>query len=245
MALLRVPSSGARGDQRGVSLAVLGCLRSAATSAPVVVAIDDIQWMDPPSVRVLQFVVRRLKEEAVGVMTAVRGSDPDEDPLGLAGALAEDRVHRVHVGSLSVDAIERVLRDKVGEGFPRTTLLSLHEMSGGNPFFAQEIGRALLRRGGEVTAGERPPIPERLQELVEDRLEGLPAETIEALEVISALSAPTLDAIAAAIAPPAVDRRLGPAIENGVVEVIGDRLQVHPPPPRFHRLSEDLAGPAS
>ena len=229
VALLRVPSSGARGDQRGVSLAVLGCLRSVATTTPVVVAIDDIQWMDPPSIRVLQFVVRRLKEEAVGVMAAVRGADPDEDPLGLAGALAEDRVHRVHVGSLSVDAIERVLRDKVGEGFPRTTLLSLHEMSGGNPFFAQEIGRALLRRGGEVTAGERPPIPERLQELVEDRLEGLPAETIEALEVISALSAPTLDAIAGAIAPPAVDRRLGPAIENGVVEVTGDRPRfTHP-----------------
>ena len=229
VALLRAPSSGARGDQRGVSLAVLGCLRSAAASTPVVVAVDDIQWMDLPSARVLQFVVRRLKDEPVGLMAAVRGSDLDDDPSGLAGAFAEDRVQRVHIGSLSVDAIERVLRDKVGEGIPRTTVLSLHEASGGNPFFAQEIGRALLRRGGEVAAGERPPIPERLQELVEDRLEGLPIETIEALEVVSALSAPTLDAIAGATAPPAVDRRLGPAIENGVVEVSGDRPRfTHP-----------------
>ena len=247
------PSSGARADQRAVSLAVLGCLRSVATTTPVVVAIDDIQWMDLPSVRVLQFVVRRLKEEPVGVMAAVRGAGADEDPLGVAGALAEDRVHRVHVGPLSVDAIERVLRDKVGEGFPRTTLLSLHEMSGGNPFFAQEIGRALLRRGGEVAAGERPPIPERLQELVEDRLEGLPAETIEALEVVSALSAPTLDAIAAATDPSrGVDRRLDPAIENGVVEVVGDRLRfTHPllasavyqkiPPARRRELHARLA----
>ncbi|MGZ8574542.1 MAG: ATP-binding protein [Actinomycetota bacterium] len=252
VALLRAPSSGARADQRAVFLAVLGCLRSVATSTPVVVAIDDIQWMDLPSVRVLQFVSRRLKEEAVGLITTARVTHPDEDPLGVAEALPEDRVHRIHVGALSVDAIERVLRNTVGEGFPRTTLLGLHETSGGNPFFAQEIGRALLRRGGEVAAGERPPIPERLQELVEDRLEGLPAQTLEALEVVSALSTPTLDAIAAASDPSEIDRRLDPALENGVVEVVGDRLRfTHPllasavyqkiPPARRRELHARLA----
>jgi DNA-binding CsgD family transcriptional regulator len=229
VALLRSPSSGARADQRAVSLAVLGCLRSVASTSPVVVAIDDVQWMDLPSVRVLQFVVRRLKGEQVGLMTAARGARADDDPLGVVSTFPEDRVRAVHVGPLSPDAIERVLRDKVGEGFPRTTLLSLHEMSGGNPFFAQEIGLALLRRGGDVTTGERLPIPDRLQELIEDRLEGLPAGTVEALEVVSALSAPTLDAIAAAIAPAAVDDRLGPAIENSVVEAVGDGFRfAHP-----------------
>ena len=252
VALLRTPRSGARADQRAVSLAVLGCLRSVASTSPVVMAVDDIQWMDPPSVRVLQFVVRRLKDEQVGLMTAARGARADDDPLGVVSAVAEDRVHAVHVGPLSLDAIERVLRDKVGEGFPRTTLLNLHEMSGGNPFFAQEIGLALLRRGGDVAAGERLPIPDRLQELIEDRLEGLPAGTVEALEVVSALSAPTLDAIAAATDPSEVDRRLGPAIENGVVEVVGDRLRfTHPllasavyqriPPARRRELHGRLA----
>ena len=46
VALLRSPRSGARADQRAVSLAVLGCLRSVASTSPVVVAVDDIQWMD-------------------------------------------------------------------------------------------------------------------------------------------------------------------------------------------------------
>ena len=252
VALLRSPSSGARADQRAVSLAVLGCLRSAASTSPVVVAIDDVQWMDLPSVRVLQFVVRRLKDEPVGSMMAARGARADDDPLGVVPAFAEDRVHAVHVGPLSQDALERVLQTKVGEGFSRTTLLSLHEMSGGNPFFAQEIGLALLRRGGDLAAGERPPIPDRLQELIEDRLEGLPAGTVEALEVVSALSAPTRDAIAVAIAPAAVDDRLGPAIEHGVVEVVGDRLRfTHPllasavyqkiPPARRRELHARLA----
>lgn len=252
VALLRIPRSGARADQRAVSLAVLGCLRSVASTSPVVVAVDDIQWMDIPSIRVLQFVVRRLKDEQVGLMTAARGARADDDPLGVVSAFAEDRADAVHIGPLPQDALERVLRAKVGEGFSRTTLLSLHEMSGGNPFFAREIGLALLRRGGDVTAGEGLPIPDRLQELIEDRLGGLPARTVEALEVVSALSTPTLDAIAAATDPSQVDRRLDPAIENGVVEVVGDRLRfTHPllasavyqkvPPARRRELHARLA----
>ncbi len=252
VALLRSPRSGARADQRAVFLAVLGCLRSVAATSPVVVAVDDIQWMDLPSVRVLQFVVRRLKDEQVGLMTAARGARADDDPLGVVSAFADGRVHAVHVGPLSQDALERVLRAKVGEGFSRTTLLSLHEMSGGNPFFAKEIGLALLRRGGDVTAGEGLPIPDRLQELIDDRLGGLPARTVEALEVVSALSAPTFDAIAAATDPSEVDRRLGPAIEHHVVEVVGDGLRfTHPllasavyqkiPPARRRELHARLA----
>jgi DNA-binding CsgD family transcriptional regulator len=252
VALLRAPSSGARANQRAVSLAVLGCLRSVASTTPVVAAIDDVQWMDFPSVRVLQFVVRRLKGDPIGLMSAARGTDPDDDPVGVAPSFSGDRVHRIHIGPLSAEAIERVIRDKVTEGFQRTMLLRLHETSGGNPFFAQEIGRALLRRGGEMAAGERPPLPERLQELVEDRLEGLPAQTLEALEVVSALSTPTLDAIAAATDPSEVNRRLDPALENGVVEVVGDRLRfTHPllasavyqriPPTRRRELHARLA----
>jgi DNA-binding CsgD family transcriptional regulator len=252
VALLRAPSGGARANQRAISLAVLGCLRSAASTVPVVAAIDDIQWMDLPSVRVLQFVVRRLKDDRVGLMSAARGSDGAEDPLDVARSFPEDRVHRIDIGPLSADAIESVIRDKVDQGFRRTTLLRLHETSGGNPFFAQEIGRALLRRGGEIAVGEQPPIPGRLQELVDDRLEGLPVRTLEALEVVSALSTPTLDVITAATDPAEVDHPLDPALELGVVEVIGERLRfTHPllassvqqkiPPARRRELHARLA----
>ena len=74
VALLRSPRTGGRADQRAVSLAVLGCIRAVASTTPVVVAIDDAQWMDLPSARVLQFVVRRLRDEQIGLM-------PFEDPM--------------------------------------------------------------------------------------------------------------------------------------------------------------------
>ncbi len=252
VALLRTPRAGGRADQRAVSLAVLGCIRAVTSTTPVVVAIDDAQWMDLPSARVLQFVVRRLKDEPIGVLTAVRGSQDDVDPLGVLQAFAGERVDVVHVGPLSLDAIERVVLGTVGEGFPRTTLLRIHEMSGGNPFFAKEVALALLRRGDDVGTSGQLPIPDRLQELIEQRLRGLPADTVMALEIVSALSSPTLETVAGAIAPSPVDARLDPAIENGVVEVIGDRLRFsHPllasavyqrtPPPRLRELHDRLA----
>jgi DNA-binding CsgD family transcriptional regulator len=229
VALLLSPRTGGRADQRAVSLAVLGCIRAVASITPVVVAIDDAQWMDVPSARVMQFVVRRLRDEPIGVLTAVRGSDAEVDPLGVVPAFPEERVHVVHVGPLSVDDIERVVVGTLGRGFSRTTLSRTHEMSGGNPFFAQEIALALRRRGDDVGAGERLPIPDSLQELIAHRLGGLPKDTVEALEIVSALSSPTLETVAAAIAPSPVDTRLNAAIQNGVATSAGDRLRfAHP-----------------
>jgi len=229
VALLRATSSKARPDQRAVSLAVLGCLRSLASSLPVVVAIDDVQWIDLPSARVLQFVVRRLNQEPVGFLTAVRGAGPEDDPLNITSAFAGERVHAVRIGPLSVDALDQALRARLGTGFRRTTLLHLHETSGGNPFFALEIGLALLRRGSDVAAGEMLPIPDRLHELIQDRLAGLPPRTLEALQIVAALSAPSLDAVAAMVPRADVDARLGPAVDHKVVDIEGRQVRfAHP-----------------
>jgi DNA-binding CsgD family transcriptional regulator len=230
VALLRSSSTGSRSDQRAVSLAVLGCLRSLASASPVVVAIDDVQWIDVPTARVLQFVLRRLKQDPVGFLTAARAADPEGDPLDISSALLEERVDRLRVAPLSVDALDEVIRSRLGTGFVRRTLLQLHETSGGNPFFALEIALALRRRGGEVPAGEALPIPDRLHELIRDRLDGLPPRTLEALRVVSALSAPTLDRVAAALSSPrGVDARMRPAIDHKVVEVADRRVRfTHP-----------------
>jgi AAA ATPase domain len=58
-ALLRAEVEGAPPDQRAVSVASLGALRALAASGPVIIAIDDVQWLDAPSARVLAFVVQQ------------------------------------------------------------------------------------------------------------------------------------------------------------------------------------------
>ena len=56
-------------DRRAISLASLGVVRSLVQTSLVVIAIDDVQWLDTPSARVLTFILRRLRHEAVSVGT--------------------------------------------------------------------------------------------------------------------------------------------------------------------------------
>jgi predicted ATPase len=100
--------------------------------------------------------------------------------------LGADPVQRLALGPLSVGAIHKVLRDRLGVLFPRQTLLRIHERSGGNPFFALELARVL---DGESDPLEELPVPETLEELVRVRISTLPAATREALALASALGA--------------------------------------------------------
>jgi DNA-binding CsgD family transcriptional regulator len=252
VALLRVPAEGKRPDQRAISLALLGTLRTLSASAPVLVAIDDLQWLDPPSARVLRFALRRLKDEQIGLLGAVRGSQEDDDPFGFLAAFGPDRRERIRIGPLSIDAIHQLLRAHLGSTLPRPTLVQLHRTSGGNPFFALEIARALLRRGGETPPGETLPIPDSLQDLIQDRLAGLPTEARSALEVVAAMSHPTLPLVTAAGDGRGGSRGISSAFDASVVELDGDRIRfTHPllgsavyqsmPPSRRRGLHRRLA----
>ena len=107
-ALLRAEVEGAPPDQLAVSVASLGVLRALATSGPVVIAVDDVQWLDVPSARVLAFVVRRLQAAPIRVLVALRAGSGG-DPLGL-GETGPVPLQRVPVGPLPDAAMTRLLR---------------------------------------------------------------------------------------------------------------------------------------
>ena len=86
VALLLDDAEGSPPDVRALAGAFLGVLRHASSSASVLVAIDDVQWLDEPSRTVLEFAVRRLGVEPVGVLASRRGTG-GEPPLGLGQAL--------------------------------------------------------------------------------------------------------------------------------------------------------------
>jgi DNA-binding CsgD family transcriptional regulator len=194
-ALLRAEVEGAPPDQRAVSVASLGVLRALATSGPVIVAIDDVQWLDAPSARVLAFVVRRLEDAPIRVLVALRmGSGGD--PLGL-GQTGPVPLRRVPIGPLQEEAMIRLLRDRTEGALTRPVLLRLHRISQGNPFFALEIARALTRRGVRPAPGEPLPVPEDLQELLGARLAALPPSAAVGLLVVAATTRPTEDLVLA------------------------------------------------
>ena len=195
-ALLRAEFEGAPRDQRAVSVASLGVLRALATSGPVVIAIDDVQWLDVPSARVLAFVVRRLEDAPIRILVALRvGSGGD--PLGL-GQTGPVPLQRVPMGPLPDEAMTRLLRDRTEGGLTHATLLRLCRISEGNPFFALEIARALTRRGVRPAPGEPLPVPEDLRELLGARLAALLPSAADGLLVVAATARPTEDLVVAA-----------------------------------------------
>jgi DNA-binding CsgD family transcriptional regulator len=226
VALLLSEPEGRSPDRRAVGMGVLNTLRSLSEAAPLLVAIDDLHWLDRPSATVLQFALRRLGDEPIGLLVACR-SGQEQIPLELEAAFPEERVRRVRVGPLSLGALSRLIRDRLHATFARPTLRRIHESSGGNPFFALELARALERHGRPLDPGEPLPVPAEVHELARGRLASLPAETAAALRAAAALSQPS---VALVLAAAGGDRGvLEPALQAQVVELDGDRIRfTHP-----------------
>jgi len=229
VALLRAEAEGPAALPRAVSLSVLGVLRTLAQVSPVVVAVDDVQWLDRPSAVALEFVVRRLKEEPVGLLVSMRGEATGDFPLGFDRAFPEGRVDRLLVGPLDLDALDRVLRARLDAEFPRPALAQLHASSGGNPFFALEMARAVLQREPQLGPGEPLPVPDSLRVLVSERLARLAPATREVAFVVSGLSRATVELVQAAAGGRRPAAGLAKAVDAGVLEVDGGRVRfAHP-----------------
>jgi DNA-binding CsgD family transcriptional regulator len=203
VALLRDESADDVADHRALAVAVHDMLGLLSERKPVVVAIDDVQWLDPSSASALAFALRRL-DAAVRLVFARR-----LEPSELEQAVD---VERLPIGPLSVGALHRLLHDRLGRPFARQTLLRMHEQSGGNPFFALELARVLDE---DVDPLEPLPVPETLDELVRARLAGLPAATRDALGLASALGTPSESLLALAGVS---DEALAPAAVAHVIE---------------------------
>ncbi|MGH3034720.1 MAG: AAA family ATPase, partial [Gaiellaceae bacterium] len=157
-ALLLGPPARTRPDSRAVSLAVLGVLRALASGAPLTIAIDDVQWVDAPSARALAFALRRFVDEPVTVVAAKRSASGLPDPLDLVGSL-RDGVDRLTIGPIAPVPLGRLLRRRLDNDFAPSLARRIHDVSGGNPFFALEIGRALRGEDALVNPGEPLPVP--------------------------------------------------------------------------------------
>ena len=207
--------------------AALTVVREASSRDPVLIALDDVQWLDVSSARALEFAVRRLDDERVGWLIATRGGGTSL-PLGLARALPEERVARLSPEPLSRDELSELVRTRLGNSLPPPALTGLAEVSGGNPLFALEIARATLRGDARAT-GLALPIPRNLRDdLVRDRVGALPPSAQETLLYAAASSRPTVGVLEAALGS-SPRPHLAEAADAGLVEPDTDVITfMHP-----------------
>lgn len=196
-ALLRV-TSGEPADPRTAATAVVGVLAELVRERPVLVAIDDVQWVDLASRRALEFAVRRLPAQ-VGLFVAGRSGGEVEVPLELDRALVPDALQRLVLGSLSLASLHHIVRERLGTSPTRPMIARIAEASGGNPFFAIEIARAIGARAAGPSEHAPLPVPKSVQKLAAERVSALSGTAREAVLVAASLSRPTADAVITAL----------------------------------------------
>ena len=215
VAMLREEAGGGGIDARTVATALLNVIRRLARDGPVVIAVDDAQWLDVASAEALSFALRRL-DVAVAVIASVRveGTRPATFETVLP-------VREVAIGPLAVAALHEIVKQHLAIAVPRPTLVQIVVASGGNPFYAVEIARELVRKGLPA-AGARMPVPASVMTLAATRVSRLPARTKAALLLAACLTQPTGELVD-------LDD-LEPAEEAGIVDVEeGGRIRfAHP-----------------
>ena len=190
-ALLRATGDGMHAEPLAISLAVVGVLRAAAIRSPLLLAIDDVPWLDESSTIVLEFALRRLDLEPIGLVVSERTQPPTPEIPRLVAAFDNGRVYDLPVTPLTPEQTDRLLAATLDLDVPPSLLARIHRVSGGNPFYSVEIGRALQRHGASVDSGELP-IPDTLAALVRDRLSALSTSAKAVVVHAAALSQPTV-----------------------------------------------------
>ncbi|HWG23848.1 AAA family ATPase [Actinospica sp.] len=246
-ALLRRAPSAPVGP-REVGAGTLNVLRSLCTLRPVLLAVDDLQWLDAATVDALWFALRRLTSAPIRLL-ATRRTIGGVGDIGGAGGIGDDgasaealaahdeiplnAVQRLHVGPLDAAPIGSMLADRLALNLPTSTVAGIAARTAGNPFWALEIGAELARSRGTGSASANPemPVPRSLSTLVTRRLNALESAAHEVLRTVALLDQPSIALARRALALTVrdVDAAIDRAVGAGVVAVTAGRLRAaHP-----------------
>jgi predicted ATPase len=229
-ALLRAAPGPGPPDQRAVSVATLGVVRKLATTAPVVIAVDDWPWLDAASAEVLDYALRRVAVERVGLLATARPDELPERTSSLARSLPAGRFQRLEVGPLALTAFGAMLDTRALHPIRGPELMRLHVAAGGNPLFGLE----LVAAGdiGDTTArSDRPlAVPASLPPLLRRRLAALPASVRHVVLALAASPRPRVELVVAVTGDSGrAHEALDAAEAAGILEVVDDEIRfAHP-----------------
>jgi DNA-binding CsgD family transcriptional regulator len=214
--------------EHALGRAVLAVLRRLAIKAPVLVAIDDEHWVDAASARALAFAMSRLREGPIALLLTRRPGTGAPISASLERGTGSAEIEKITLGALDLDAIRRLLAERIGRVLSPTLTRRIYEASGGNPLYALAIAQELESRESEDASADPLPIPSTLSDAMTLRLTRVDPRASDALLVIAAASNPTI-ALLQAVLPRFRLSDLESAELAGVIEVAGERVSfTHP-----------------
>jgi DNA-binding CsgD family transcriptional regulator len=220
VALLRRDPGAVPPEPGAIALGFLNMVRALVEDGPLLLAIDDVPWLDAASADMLAFAARRLKAEPVGFLLTKRPGRAV--PLELA--LERRGLEHLEVGPLSLGATRRLLSERLSLSLPRPLLRKIVESTLGNPLFTLEVGRVLVEQGVPA-GGDELPVPDAVEDLLGTRVAGLDGPVRRLLLALSLSADVRADELTALESPAALED----AVDAGVVRVEGARVRVSHP----------------
>jgi DNA-binding CsgD family transcriptional regulator len=223
--LLRAGDDGPATGQWVAAAAFMSVIETLTRASPVLLAIDDVQWLDSSSRAAVEFAIRRLGGP-FGVLVTAR-TDSDRGDGGWLQVSRPDGVARVQVTPMSLGALHGIISERLGRSLPRPTMVRIAEVSGGNPFYALELARGVPTGSGSYDT----VLPSTLVDLVRHRTQRFSEDTKGVLLAAACVADPTVELTCAATGLPStqVVELLEQPEHDGLVSIEGNRVRfAHP-----------------
>jgi DNA-binding CsgD family transcriptional regulator len=189
-----------------------------AEESPLVVAVDDVQWADAPSVSWLGYLARRVGDLRLVLVLGLRSGDPGGERVELAQLGGGSEVERLVLAPLSAGAVGELVRGQLNGGAEESFCWAVSELSGGNPLFVRELLAAAREERLPARAGSVPVLqriaPQAVGSSVLARLGRLDAESVVLARAVAVLGARAAVMSAARLA----------GMDTEVAELAADRL---------------------
>lgn len=165
----------------------------ASTTRPLVLVFDDLQWADPGTLRVLEFVVGDLRRMPVLLVATTRPVAPDA-PDALVDCLGElarqPDALRLDLAGLGQAEVGRWIAERSRGAADASVAGLVHDRTGGNPFFVGEVVELLAsedRLVDPAAARRGPSVPAAVQDVIRRRVSRLPAPSQQLLAAASVI----------------------------------------------------------
>ena len=210
-------------NPRAVAVAMHSIVAALASSG-VVIVIDDLQWLDRPTAGAIAFLARRLPARSAVIASRRLVPHDDHRVAQAAGSIVPESAEVLRLGPLDESEVQQLLTASAPQ-LDRRARKQIQATSGGNPFCALELARAMPvdRRGPRPVS-----LPASLESIVDARLAGLGADVERALLAVAVLADPTLELLERLLGP-GVWRDLGAAEDCDLIAFDGPRVRFSHP----------------
>jgi DNA-binding CsgD family transcriptional regulator len=209
-----------------------------AEEGPLLLVVDDVHWCDPPSLRYLAYVARRLAGSGILLALSLRTGEAGTDPVLVAELTSSADALRIVPRPLTETAVATLIEDRLGAAPDEPFAAACLDATGGNPLLLRQLLSSLAEEDVRPTAGDVDAVrrigPRAISRTVLVRLHRLGEHAVAVAQALAVLGS-TDQRTSAALAGTTMEETAAAASALARAEI----LEPHPPARFVHPLVRD------